>query len=154
MNHDIPCCVISDMIHFFHPSLFRTFSWVFCFHTFVIYVLLSKLKKRISQPFKTITEFIWLYMYLVSRDSVVGIATSYELDDRRVGVRVPVGPRIFSTSSKPALRSTQPPIQWVPGALLPGVKRQGRDADHSPPASAQVKKMWIYISTPPYAFMA
>jgi hypothetical protein len=49
--------------------------------------------------------------------------------------------------------STQPPIQWVPGALSPGVKRPGRGADHSPPASAEVKKMWIYTSTPPYAFM-
>jgi hypothetical protein len=25
---------------------------------------------------------------------------------------------------------------------------------HSPLASAEVKKMWIYASTPPYAFMA
>jgi hypothetical protein len=40
------------------------------------------------------------------------------------------------------------------GVLSPGVKRQGREADHSPPASAEVKKMWIYTSTPPYAFMA
>jgi hypothetical protein len=48
----------------------------------------------------------------------------------------------------------KPPIQWIPGALSPGVKRQGREADHSPPTSAEVKKMWIYISTPPYAFMA
>jgi hypothetical protein len=30
----------------------------------------------------------------------------------------------------------------------------GRETDHSPPASAKVKKMWIYTSTPPYAFMA
>jgi hypothetical protein len=27
-------------------------------------------------------------------------------------------------------------------------------ADHSPPTSAEVKKMWIYTSAPPYAFMA
>jgi hypothetical protein len=33
----------------------------------------------------------------VGRDSVVGIANSYGLDDRGVGVRVPVGPRIFSS---------------------------------------------------------
>jgi hypothetical protein len=84
-----------------------------------------------------------------SRDSVVGIATGYGLDDRGVGVQVPVGSRIFSTSSRPALGPTQSPIQWVPG-----VKQQRREADHSPPASAEVKKMWIYISTPPYAFMA
>jgi hypothetical protein len=61
---------------------------------------------------------------------------------------------LFSTPSRPALGFTQPRIQWVPGALSPGVKRQGREADHSPPPSAEVKKMWIYTSTPPYAFMA
>jgi hypothetical protein len=31
---------------------------------------------------------------------------------------------------------------------------QGREADHSPPTSAEVKKMWIYTPTPPYVFMA
>jgi hypothetical protein len=50
-----------------------------------------------------------------SRDSSVGIATGYGLDDRGVGVPVPVGARIFSTSSRPALGSTQPPIHWIPG---------------------------------------
>jgi hypothetical protein len=90
-----------------------------------------------------------------SRDSLVSIETTYVLVDRGVGVRVPVGSRIFSfpMSSKPALGYTQPPIQWIPGALPPGVKRPWREADHSPPASAEVKKMWIYTSTPPYSFM-
>jgi hypothetical protein len=40
------------------------------------------------------------------------------------------------------------------GGLSPAVKRPGREADHSPPASAKVKKTWIYTSTPPYVFMA
>jgi hypothetical protein len=40
------------------------------------------------------------------------------------------------------------------GALSPGIKRPVREADHSPPASAEIKKMWIYTSTPPYAYMA
>jgi hypothetical protein len=40
------------------------------------------------------------------------------------------------------------------GGSFPGVKRPGREADHSPPASAEVKKMWIYTPTPPHAFMA
>jgi hypothetical protein len=61
---------------------------------------------------------------------------------------------LFSKSSRPALGFTQPPIQWVPGALSPGVKRPRREADHSPPTSAEVKKMRIYTSTPPHAFMA
>jgi hypothetical protein len=52
-------------------------------------------------------------------------------------------------SSRPAVGSTQPPIQWVTG-----LKRQGREADHSPSASADVKKMWIYASTPPYALIS
>jgi hypothetical protein len=31
--------------------------------------------------------------------------------------------------------------------------RPGREADHSPPTSAEVKKMCMYTSTPSYAFM-
>jgi hypothetical protein len=40
------------------------------------------------------------------------------------------------------------------GALSSGVKRQGLEADHSTPTSVEVKKIWIYTPTPPYAFMA
>jgi hypothetical protein len=36
---------------------------------------------------------------------------------------------------------------------FPGVKRPGREAGHSSPASAEATKMWSYISTPPYVFM-
>jgi hypothetical protein len=57
----------------------------------------------------------------------------------------------FSTLSRPALGSIQPPVQWVPETLSLRVKQLGREADHSPPTSAKVKKMWIYTSTPPYA---
>jgi hypothetical protein len=39
------------------------------------------------------------------------------------------------------------------GGSFPGVNLPGREADHSPPTSAEVKKTWIYTSTPPYAFM-
>jgi hypothetical protein len=34
----------------------------------------------------------------------------------------------FTTASRTALGPTQPPIQWVPGALSLGVKRPGRGA--------------------------
>jgi hypothetical protein len=61
---------------------------------------------------------------------------------------------LLSKSSRPALASTQPLIQWVSGALSPGVKQLGREVDHSPPASAKVKNMWIYLSTLPNAFKA
>jgi hypothetical protein len=46
------------------------------------------------------------------------------------------------------------PLPWYSVVGIVGVKRPGREADRSPPASADVKKMWIYTSTPPYAFMA
>ncbi|PNF19829.1 hypothetical protein B7P43_G12504, partial [Cryptotermes secundus] len=59
-----------------------------------------------------------------SRDSSVGITTGYGLDDRGFG--------FFS----------------------PGLKRQGRETDQSPPARAEVKKLWIYTSSLPYVFMA
>jgi hypothetical protein len=60
----------------------------------------------------------------------------------------------FSESSRLALRSTQPRVRWVPGALSPGVKRPGREVDHSPPTSAEIKKnVDLYIHSP-YAFMA
>jgi hypothetical protein len=47
---------------------------------------------------------------------------------------------LFSTVSTPALGPTQPLIQRIPRALSPGVKQLGRDSDHSPPSSAEVKK--------------
>jgi hypothetical protein len=92
-----------------------------------------------------------------SKDNSVGIATGYGLDDRGIGVRVPVGSRIFSSPQR-----AYPRRLWGPPSLLfngyrgslPGVKRQGREADHSPPTSVEVKKMWIYTPTPPYAIMA
>jgi hypothetical protein len=46
---------------------------------------------------------------------------------------------LFPTRSRPALGPAQPPIQWVPEAISLGVKRPGREPDHSPPSSAEVK---------------
>jgi len=57
--------------------------------------------------------------------------------------------------STPDLEPTQPPIQWVLVALSPGVKRPKREADHSPSSSnefsVEVKIVWSYTSTSPYA---
>jgi hypothetical protein len=77
-----------------------------------------------------------------SRDSSVGIATGYGLEDQIDPGRVKNVH--FSILSRPALRSTQPRIKWVPG-----VKVQGREADHLPPTSAEVKKnVDLYIQSP------
>jgi hypothetical protein len=64
------------------------------------------------------------------------------MDDRVLGFDSlqELGIFLFTTASRTALGPTQPPIQWVPGALSLGVKRSGREADHSPPSSAEVKE--------------
>jgi hypothetical protein len=83
-----------------------------------------------------------------------GIVLGYGLDDQRFKSWQRVGIFLFTTVSKPALGPTQPPIQWVPGALSLVVKRPGRETDHSPPSSDDIKNAWSYTSTPQYAFMA
>jgi hypothetical protein len=50
---------------------------------------------------------------------------------------------LLSTSSRPAQGSTQPPVQWVSGVLSAGVNRPGREVDHSPAFSAEVKNTWF-----------
>jgi hypothetical protein len=48
---------------------------------------------------------------------------------------------LFNTASRTSLGPIEPPIQWVKRALSLGVKRPGREADHSPPSSAEVKEL-------------
>jgi len=60
---------------------------------------------------------------------------------------------LLNIESRLALGPTQPPIQWVPGALSLGVKQLGHEADHSPPSSAEVKNMWSYTSVPPICLL-
>jgi hypothetical protein len=73
------------------------------------------------------------------------------LDDRKVGVRVPVG-EIFSPLHVVQTGSEVRPASYTMGKG--GSFLGSKTADHSPPTSAEVKKMWIYTSTPPYVFMA
>jgi len=58
-------------------------------------------------------------------------------------------PFLFTTASRRVRGPTQPPVQWVPGALSLWVKLPGGEADHSPPSSAEVKEcVELYILSP------
>jgi hypothetical protein len=60
-----------------------------------------------------------------------------------------LGISLFTTVSRTALGLTQPPIQCVQEALSLGVKQPAREAEDSPPSSAEVKNAWSYTFTPP-----
>jgi hypothetical protein len=92
---------------------------------------------------------------LRSWDSVVGIASGYGLDGRGVGVRVPVGHE-FSLFHVVQTGSGIHPSYYPTdtGGSFPEGKAQGRETDRSPPTSSEVKEIWIYTSTTPYAFIA
>jgi hypothetical protein len=153
-------------------------------------------------------SFIW-YISIWSRDNVIGIAIGYGLDDWGVGVRVPVGSKIFLSACRPGrfwvplnllsngYRGLSPwfkaagawswlltpactefksvwsihplpplshvvqigsgvhPTSYRMGNVgsFPEVKRPGHEAGYSPPACTEFKKVWVYISIPPYAFI-
>jgi hypothetical protein len=91
---------------------------------------------------------------MVSRDAEVSMATSYGLDDRGSEFESRYGQEssllhVVQTGS--GVHPTFYPMDT--GGSFPGVKRPGREADHLPPTSAEVKKMLVYSSTPLYAFM-
>jgi hypothetical protein len=67
---------------------------------------------QMDRQILTVLDFRFSRRQQRSRDSALGIATGYGLDDRGAGVRVPVGSRIFS--SPPRLVRL-----WGPSSLLP-----------------------------------
>jgi hypothetical protein len=74
-----------------------------------------------------------------SRDSSVGIATDYGLDDRGSNS---CGAGNFFPRHRVQTGSGPHPASCPMGirGSFPGIKRPGRDADHSPPSSAEVKE--------------
>jgi hypothetical protein len=61
---------------------------------------------------------------------------------------------LFSKMSRLDVWPTQPPVQWMPGALFLGVNWVTQYAEPSPPSSAKVRNEWSCTSTPPLALVA
>jgi hypothetical protein len=86
--------------------------------------------------------------------SVLGIMTGYGLDDQGVGVASPGGVKNFLYVVHTGYGAHRTSYPVGTGGSFSGCKASGCEADHLPQTSAEVKKMWIYTFTPPYAFMA
>jgi hypothetical protein len=86
--------------------------------------------------------------------TVIIVSTGRTIGGSRARFPAGAGNFLFTTASRTALGPTKPPIQWVPGALSPGLKRPVCETDHSRPFSATVKNAWSYTSAPQYVFMA
>jgi hypothetical protein len=73
----------------------------------------------------------------------------YVCHDQEFESRQGLGIFLLTTASTSALGPTQPPIQWLPAVLSLGIKRPGREADHSPPSNAEVKEcVELYLHSP------
>jgi hypothetical protein len=55
---------------------------------------------------------------------------------------------LFFKASRPALGTTQPPDRWVPEAFFRGLKRSGREDDHSPHLLPRLK---MSVSAHPFS---
>jgi hypothetical protein len=77
-----------------------------------------------------------------SRDSSVGIALGYGLDDRGSRVRFSAEAENFSLHHRVQNGSGAHPVSYPTGTrgFFPGVKRLGREADQSLPSSAEVEE--------------
>jgi hypothetical protein len=78
---------------------------------------------------------------LYGGELAVTILSGYGLDDRAIVVRSPAGAMDFSPNLCVQTGSGAHPASCTMGTGVPfpgGKERQGRDADHSPPSSAEV----------------
>jgi hypothetical protein len=83
-----------------------------------------------------------LAFHFKSRDDSVGVALVYRLDDLDSRVRFPVGAGNFSLHSRVQNGSGAHPVSYpmrTRDSFL-WIKRLEREADHSPPSSAEIKE--------------
>jgi hypothetical protein len=89
------------------------------------------------QPYKLCVNYVLLVLSSYSGHRT----TSWKSEIGVLGFdsRRGLGIFLFTTASRTVLGPTQPPIQWAPVAVSLGVKRPGREADHSPQSRVEVE---------------
>jgi hypothetical protein len=85
----------------------------------------------------------------MSCDSTVFVVTRLHDETLKIMVKILAVAQnfSFSTSIGLALGSTQPPIQWVPGACSLKAEQLGHEADHSHLHSAETNNAWTWAGT-------
>jgi hypothetical protein len=125
------------------PSLQVTlfFSWFMyglCQH--IRYIVGWRCKKNCKEAF-----VVWTSV----QDSRPFGHYGYGLDERGIRFLVPLGSRFVTCTCRPDRFWGAPSLLsngcW--GIFAPWIERPGRQADHSPPIIADVKKTWIHTST-------
>jgi hypothetical protein len=91
---------------------------------------------KVSFTFTFTFTFSGFHALKTNKGSAVGIATA--LRDGRSGLLIPAR----------AKRADRLWVQSSHRGSLPGVKRPGREVNHSLPSSAEVKNEWNYTSAP------
>jgi hypothetical protein len=99
-----------------------------------------------------LANFVLVHTPVGSRISSGSVVFDYGLDDRTIGVRSPAGAQNFSSilcvQTGSGVHPASSPMGT--GGPFPGGKaRPGRDAEHSPPSSAQVvNEEELYLLSP------
>jgi hypothetical protein len=127
--------------------VFISFYSDFCFlsHTFYLNFYFDFF-------FSSFTPLPSHFMYFPDSPSIL-FSPSYGMDDRGVRVRVPVRSRILHViQTGCGIHPTSYPMNTR--GSFPGVKQQGRGADHTHPTNAEVKKTWTLYIYSPSVFMA
>jgi hypothetical protein len=108
----------------------RGITGFYCIYIYaIIFMFLFSLFLPQLPVFLLLALFLFLFSLSIGISRVrVGTPTGYGLDDRKIGVRVLIGSRIFTSLYRPE-----------PGALSLGLERQGREAS---------AEGYIYIHSP------
>ena len=79
---------------------------------------------------------------------MIWIVTNLRTGDTGIKFPALVGIHLLTRTSLTGSGFRQFPVQWVSKVLSSAVKRPGREVNHSPPSSAEVKSRWSCTSYP------